>query len=164
MMAGQRVALVVPTLNEAESIGPALARAPRDIIDRILVVDGGSRDDTVARARAAGAEALAVGRGYGLACWQGAQAAARDCEIIAFMDGDGADRADLLHRLTDPIQSGNYDFVIAARARALREPGSIDSSTEYHKEDPMRSPSSRANSRLHSSSPPNLLPTASQRI
>jgi len=125
MMAGQRVALVVPTLNEAESIGPALARAPRDIIDRILVVDGGSRDDTVARARAAGAEALAVGRGYGLACWQGAQAAARDCEIIAFMDGDGADRVECIGDLVAPIARGEQDFVIGSRTRGTREPGSL---------------------------------------
>ena len=125
MIAGQRVALVVPTLNEGESIGPALARAPREIIDRILVVDGGSRDDTAAQARAAGAEVLEVGRGYGLACWKGAQAAAQDCEIIAFMDGDGADRIERIGDLVGPIARGEQDFVIGSRTRGAREPGSL---------------------------------------
>ena len=125
MIAGQRVALVVPTLNEEASIGPALARAPRAVIDRILVVDGGSRDDTAARARAAGAEVLHVGRGYGLACWQGAQAAARDCQIIAFMDGDGADRIEAIADLVGPIARDEQDFVIGSRTRGAREPGSL---------------------------------------
>ena len=125
MIEAQRVALVVPTLNEAESIGPALARAPREIVDRILVVDGGSRDGTAAQARAAGAEVLEVGRGYGLACWRGAQAAAHDCEIIAFMDGDGADRVEAIGALVAPIARGEQDFVIGSRTRGAREPGSL---------------------------------------
>ena len=63
MMLGQRVALVVPTLNEGDAIVGALSKAPRDIVDRLLVADGGSQDDTADRARAAGAEVLQVGRG-----------------------------------------------------------------------------------------------------
>jgi hypothetical protein len=48
-----------------------------------------------------------------------------DCDIIVFMDGDGADRADLLEQLVTPIQYDTRDFVIAARVRRLREPHSI---------------------------------------
>ena len=47
-----------------------IAAVPRDGVDEIIVVDGGSRDRTVARARAAGATVLVdtAERGYGRAC------------------------------------------------------------------------------------------------
>ncbi len=118
------VTVVIPTFNEAESIGSVVAELPRDVVTRIVVVDGGSSDGTPERARAAGAEAVAVGRGYGLACLTGAQAADAG-DIIVFMDGDGADDPSAIAALIAPIRSGNYDFVIASRARGEREPGSM---------------------------------------
>lgn len=69
------VTVVIPTFNEAESIGAVVAELPRDVVTRIVIVDGGSDDGTPERARAAGAEVIPVGRGYGLACLTGAQAA-----------------------------------------------------------------------------------------
>ena len=48
-----------------------------------------------------------------------------ECAILVFMDGDGADRGDLMARLVDPIRCGDYDFVIASRARGEREPGAM---------------------------------------
>src|SRR2546429_129341 len=75
-------------------------------------------------ARDAGAEVIAVGRGYGLACLTGARAAA-DADIVVFMDGDGADDPAAIAALIAPIQSGSCDFVIASRARGTREPGSM---------------------------------------
>lgn len=55
-----RIAVVIPTLDEAESIEAAIAsaRAAADPEVEVLVADGGSRDATVARARAAGARVL----------------------------------------------------------------------------------------------------------
>ena len=118
------VTVVIPTFNEAELIGSVVAELPRDVVTRIVVVDGGSSDGTPERARAAAAEVIAVGRGYGLACLTGAQAADAG-DIIVFMDGDGADDPSAIAALIAPIRSGNYDFVIASRARGEREPGSM---------------------------------------
>ena len=67
---------------------------------------------------------IAVGRGYGLACLSGAQAAT-GADIIVFMDGDGADDPAGIAALVAPIRAGAYDFVIASRARGEREPGSM---------------------------------------
>jgi glycosyltransferase involved in cell wall biosynthesis len=120
------VAVVIPTFNEAESIGSVVAELPREIVDRIIVVDGGSTDGTQERARNAGADVIAVGRGYGLACLTGAQAA-DGADIIIFMDGDGADDPAAIAALVAPIRAGNYDFVIGSRARGEREPGSMAS-------------------------------------
>ncbi len=49
----------------------------------------------------------------------------RNATVIVFIDGDGADRGDLMALLVDPIRSGDYDFVIASRARGEREPGAM---------------------------------------
>lgn len=118
------VVVVIPTLDEEQSIADVVRSLPRAIVSRVIVADGGSRDATAARAKAAGAEVIDAGRGYGRACLA-ATIAAEDADIVVFMDGDGADDADSIGRLVEPIRSGRYDFVIASRARGNREPGSI---------------------------------------
>ncbi len=124
-MAG--VAIVIPTLNEVEAIGRVVAELPRDIATEIIVADSGSRDGTPDAARAAGALVVSVmERGYGRACAAGAEAAGQVCDIIVFLDGDGADRGDLLDRIVRPIRDGTHDFVIASRTRGVREPGSMN--------------------------------------
>jgi glycosyltransferase involved in cell wall biosynthesis len=120
------VAVVIPTLNEAEAIGAVVAEIPRAIAREIIVADSGSRDGTAEVARAAGARVVALTeRGYGRACAAGAAAAGEGCEVIAFLDGDGADRGDLLERIVGPLLSGTHDFVIASRTRGERDPGSM---------------------------------------
>jgi glycosyltransferase involved in cell wall biosynthesis len=118
------VVVVIPTFNEAESIAAVVAEIPRDVVGRVIVADGGSRDGTAEKAGRAGAEVIAVGRGYGLACLKGAQAALAG-DIVVFMDGDGADDPTAIASLVAPIRAGAYDFVIASRARGAREPGSM---------------------------------------
>ncbi len=122
-----RVAAIIPVLNEAGAIGPTVAALPRDIVDAVIVVDGGSRDGTVREAQAAGAEVLVEPRsGYGRACALGAaRAAALGAEIVLFLDGDGADPAELAGRLVAPVLAGQADFVVASRTRGPREPGSM---------------------------------------
>jgi glycosyltransferase involved in cell wall biosynthesis len=118
------VVVVIPTLNEEQSIGDVIARIPRDLVGRVIVADGGSRDATATQARAAGAEVIEAGRGYGRACLAGTLAA-EDADIMVFMDGDGADDPDAIDDLVAPIRSRLFDFVIGSRARGQREPGSI---------------------------------------
>ena len=50
----ERVAVVIPTLNEAESIAAVIAALPRHLVDQIIVADGGSTDGTPQIARGAG--------------------------------------------------------------------------------------------------------------
>jgi glycosyltransferase involved in cell wall biosynthesis len=118
------VVVVIPTLNEEQSIGDVIARIPRDLVGRVIVADGGSRDATATQARAAGAEVIEAGRGYGRACLAGTLAA-EDADVMVFMDGDGADDPDAIDDLVAPIRSRLFDFVIGSRARGQREPGSI---------------------------------------
>src|ERR1700686_1663062 len=101
-MARPRVALVIPTLNEEAAIGGVVAAVPCGTVDDIIVVDSGSADRTVERAQAAGAPIVSLGeRGYGRACRAGAEAA-QDCDIIAFLDGDGSDSPELIPDIVEP--------------------------------------------------------------
>ncbi len=115
--------VVIPTLNEAESIGPVVAELRGRGVERIIVADGGSRDATGAIATAAGARVLDAGRGYGRACLAGATAAATD--LIVFMDGDGADDPAFLARLVEPVRAGDADFTIGSRWRGTPAKGSL---------------------------------------
>lgn len=112
--------LVVPTRNEAESIGAALAEVPNRFVDLVIVADGVSTDSTVSMARSAGATVIDAGRGYGRACWLGAIAAGPGA-IVVYMDGDGSDCASLIPMLVEPIQTGRADFVITSRILARQE-------------------------------------------
>ena len=118
------IAVVIPTLDEEVSIGEVVRRIPRDLMSRVIVADGGSSDATAARARAAGADVIAAGVGYGRACHAAARAA-EGCAIVVFMDGDGADDPLALERLIAPIRAGRQDFVIGSRTRGRRESGSM---------------------------------------
>src|SRR5437868_3393474 len=120
----QRVAVVIPALNEAACIADVVRGIPRDLVSRIIVADGGSNDETSLRAREAGAEVIAAGKGYGQACLTGALSV-EDCDIVVFMDGDGADDAQAIRQIVARIGSGERDFVIGSRVRGKRAPGSM---------------------------------------
>ncbi|MFL6230522.1 MAG: glycosyltransferase family 2 protein [Pyrinomonadaceae bacterium] len=122
-----RVSVVIPALNEAEPIGDVVRAIPREIASEVVVADNGSTDATAAVAAAAGARVVGEPRrGYGRACRAGVAAVAADCEIVAFLDGDGSDCPELLSCLVDPIVAGRYDFVIGSRTRGRREQGSMN--------------------------------------
>jgi glycosyltransferase involved in cell wall biosynthesis len=126
MPGATRVALIIPVIDEGATIAEVVRAVPRDVVDEIIVVDGGSRDDTVEVARAAGARVIVEPRaGYGAACLIGVGAAAGDCDVIAFIDGDGSDDPADLRALIAPILAGEKDFVIGSRARGEREIGSM---------------------------------------
>jgi glycosyltransferase involved in cell wall biosynthesis len=92
----------------------------------VIVVDGGSRDATVERAQKAGARVVVeLRRGYGRAIQAGIGAVRPDATIVAFLDGDGSDPADMLPELIAPIAAGEADFVLGSRVRGKRDPSSL---------------------------------------
>jgi glycosyltransferase involved in cell wall biosynthesis len=121
------IAAIIPVLDEAGAIGQVIGAIPSSWVDAVIVVDGGSRDSTVAEACAAGAAVLVEEeRGYGRACARGAAAAvAGGAEILVFLDGDGGDRPESIPSLVQPLVEDKCDFVIGSRTRVGREPGSM---------------------------------------
>ncbi len=124
-MPPDQISVIIPALNEAESIGSVVRSMPWHLIAECIVVDNGSTDSTAANASAAGARVITAPRGYGSACLAGSHAALVTSTILVYLDGDGADIISDLPRLTDPILANTADFTIGSRIRGRREPGSM---------------------------------------
>jgi hypothetical protein len=127
MISPAAIQVIIPALDEEATIGAVVATL-RDLgLTRIRVVDNGSRDTTVPRARAAGAEVIVESRrGYGQACWTGSQNLPPEVEWILFCDADGSDDLRDIARLLAEASAG-ADFVLGDRrarpeARAVMTP------------------------------------------
>ncbi len=91
------VSIVIPTLNEAVCLGRTLRQL--SLLDppawEVLVVDGGSEDETVTIAQAAGAQVITSGqRGRSAQMNQGAEASTG--EILCFLHADTSVPDDLV--------------------------------------------------------------------
>lgn len=106
--------VIIPALNEEESLPDVIARLQAQGLTRIRVVDNGSTDDTIRVAQEAGADiVLESRRGYGQACWTGLQNLPDDVEWILFCDADGSDD---IEALNDFFQaSADHDLILANR-------------------------------------------------
>ena len=115
MYAQKSVRVIIPALNEEESIGKVIADIP-DFVDEVIVVDNGSDDDTISKAESAGATVLSENEiGYGAACLKGIDYAKDKTDIIIFLDGDYSDYPSEMNLIVEPIINENYDFVLGSR-------------------------------------------------
>lgn len=113
----------IPCLNEADNIANTIKTIPRAINGisdvKILIVDDGSTDDTVAKALEAGANhiySLPSNRGLAVAFNKGLEECVRlGADIIVNFDGDNQYKADDIERLVAPIIANKADIVIGAR-------------------------------------------------
>jgi glycosyltransferase involved in cell wall biosynthesis len=125
MYSGQTVAVVIPALDEEATIAEVVEGLDRQLVDRVIVADNGSADETVARARAAGAEVvLEPRRGYGRACSR-ALARAEDVDLVVFIDGDGADDPAELSLLLERLVADDLDLVVGSRMLGRSERGAL---------------------------------------
>lgn len=133
----QAVTVVIPALNEEASIQSVLRDLPK--LGRVIVVDNGSTDQTAHRAQSAGACVISEPqRGYGAACLAGIAEATEqhrhgfpEVEVLAFLDADYSDHAELLPSLVAPILAGEADFTLGSRLLGRREPGAMPPQSVY---------------------------------
>lgn len=110
------VIAVIPAYNEGTRIG-AVVRAVSAYVDEVVVVDDGSRDDTVERARAAGARVVrhVDNCGAGAATMTGIEAARMlGADIVITLDADEQHDPKDIPALLAPIKEG-ADIVFANR-------------------------------------------------
>jgi len=84
------ISLVIPTLNEAENLKHVLPQIP-DYVSEVIIVDGGSVDETVATVRELCPRALVLHEprcGKGIALQRGFDAVSGD--IVVTIDADGS--------------------------------------------------------------------------
>ncbi|UCE24512.1 MAG: glycosyltransferase family 2 protein [Candidatus Zixiibacteriota bacterium] len=109
------IAVIIPALNEEQSISRVLQALP-SYLDRVIVADNGSTDSTASLARQAGAEVISEPqRGYGAACLRAIAELDEATDIIVFLDGDYSDYPEETILLIDQIVFGGHEVVIGSR-------------------------------------------------
>ncbi|HEX4227761.1 MAG TPA: TIGR04283 family arsenosugar biosynthesis glycosyltransferase [Bryobacteraceae bacterium] len=120
-----RVSIIVPALNEEECIAATLRGLQRLHGDKeIIVVDGGSRDETPSLACAQGAKVLTSAAGRGTQMHVGALEATED--ILWFVHADTIPPVNALDeiraQLADPsVAGGNFGLLFDGPSRAARQ-------------------------------------------
>lgn len=108
------VQVIIPALNEAETIADVVHSLQAQGLHNIRVVDNGSCDRTTVVAEEAGATVISEPRqGYGQACWLGYQDLPDSITWILFCDGDGSDDLSQLPALLQATDTA--DFVLTNR-------------------------------------------------
>ena len=124
-----KVVVIIPAVNEEESIGKVVEAIPRPLVDTIIVGNNGSKDNTAEVAKKAGAVVVDESRpGYGWACLKGMEYASQMDEkpdIIVFIDGDFSDYPEEMPNVVAPIIENDIDLVIGSRALGAKEKGSM---------------------------------------
>lgn len=108
------ICVLIPTLNEEESIESVIKDFQVLGFEKILVVDGHSTDETVKKAKDAGARVLVQkGRGKGRAMKEAFEVI--DEDYIILIDGDGTYLPSEANLLLDPVIRGEADHVVGNR-------------------------------------------------
>jgi len=131
---GLELTVVMPCLNEAETLGTCIRRAQQAIADaniagEVLVADNGSTDGSIEIAEGLGARLVRVAaKGYGNALMGGIAAAAGKYVVM----GDADASYDFAHipRFLGPLRDG-ADLVMGNRFRGGIEKGAMPPTHQY---------------------------------
>ena len=124
MKQNRRIEVIIPCLNEEKAIGKVIEKIPH-WVDKIIVADNGSEDQTCEVARLAGAKVvIEPQRGYGAACLR-ALKEPDDNAVIVFIDGDYSDYPEDMAELVHPILEGQAQMVIGSRVLGECEDGAL---------------------------------------
>jgi len=117
------VCVLVPTYEEAHTIGDVVERFRAQGFERVLVVDGGSTDGTRELAREAGARVIEQsGSGKGQAVREALGCV--EAPYVLMVDGDATYRPEEAPRMVEPLLAGEAEHVIGNRF-ANMQPGAM---------------------------------------
>jgi glycosyltransferase involved in cell wall biosynthesis len=113
-----KVVVVMPAYNAAKTLHMTYADLPREMVDLIILVDDGSKDETAAIARELGLELFVHNRNYGYGanqktCYREALRAGAD--IVVMVHPDYQYDPTLLPKIIEPIRDGAADVVLGSR-------------------------------------------------
>jgi hypothetical protein len=125
-----KVAVVIPAYNEAESVGDVVREIPKEVCGEqtaVLVVDDGSRDDTSEAAAKEGAIVArhVINRGGGAALRTGYRLMAESgALVVVTLDADGQHLPSEMERLVKPVLDDEVDVAHGSRVLGEADPNS----------------------------------------
>ena len=126
MLNGKKVIVVLPAYNAEKTLYQTYNEVPMDIVDKVLMVDDHSIDETVKLAKKMGIETIKHDRNYGYGrnqktCYR--EALKRGADIVVMVHPDYQYTPKLVTAMTSMIAYGVYDVVLGSRilgGKALR--------------------------------------------
>lgn len=127
MLDNNKIAVIIPALNEEKTMPLVLSDIPEDLVDEVVVVDNGSNDKTPSIVRGKGATLLFEPRkGYGYPCLKAIEYLKnKKPDIVVFLDGNYSDYPDQIIKLVEPIVRQHYDMVLGSRVMGQAEKGAL---------------------------------------
>lgn len=110
--------IVIPAFNEENKIVEVINSLKKEGYSKIVVVDDGSKDNTLKNAKSTGVEVLhhIINRGQGAALKTGIDYALdQGAEIIITFDSDGQHRPEDIVRMIKPLEERKVDIVLGSR-------------------------------------------------
>ena len=121
------VAVLIPALDEEETLPGLLADLKTRALGPVVVVDNGSRDRTADLAVEGGAYLVTESeRGYGAACLAGIEflrSMPNPPAVLVFLDADHAEGPGQVDILVRPILDDEADFTLGVRRRGVDKVG-----------------------------------------
>ncbi len=112
-----KIFCVIPAYNEEKNI-EAVIRQVKPLVDRVVIVDDGSSDNTAKAAAKSGAVLLKhiINRGQGAALRTGTEySLSHGAEIIVHFDADGQFLSKDIEKIVAPLKAGRAEVVFGSR-------------------------------------------------
>lgn len=108
------ITVLIPAYNEEDLIAETVKAAMKvPHVRQLIVVDDGSQDKTVQKAKEAGAQVISLGSNYGKGEALNRGIPYINQPVVALLDGDLGESAAQLELLAGPVLDNNADMTIA---------------------------------------------------